>query len=127
MGVQVGWVLRGARPMQPFEGSRPEGGDYAYSIGVGVVPLDQFLRRFQLHLLPKASCASATSVSCPTANVLLFCPFACNYSVVAPPQTNPDSCLVHPAAPLWFCPQYDSTQTMIAGIVLFQQISERRT
>jgi hypothetical protein len=53
MGVQVGWVLRGARPMQPFEGSRPEGGDYAYSIGVGVVPLDQFLRRFQLHLLPK--------------------------------------------------------------------------
>jgi hypothetical protein len=34
MGVQVGSV-RGARPIQPFEGSRPWGGIYAYSMGVG--------------------------------------------------------------------------------------------
>ena len=36
MSVQVG-SIGGARPIQPFEGSRPWGGIYAYSIGVGVM------------------------------------------------------------------------------------------
>jgi hypothetical protein len=36
MSVRVGFV-GGARPIQPFEGSRPWEGIYAYSIGVGVM------------------------------------------------------------------------------------------
>jgi hypothetical protein len=37
--------------------------------------LDEFLRRFLLHLFPKGSCAFATSVSWPNADALNSCRF----------------------------------------------------
>ena len=43
--------------------------------------VDEFLRRFLLHLLPRpASCASATSASSPTGNALCSCRSASAYS-----------------------------------------------
>jgi hypothetical protein len=37
LSVQVDPGAGGARAIQPFEGSRPEGGDYAYSMVLGWV------------------------------------------------------------------------------------------
>jgi hypothetical protein len=42
--------------------------------------LDEFLRRFLLHVLPKGLCASATSVAWPTGDAPLSCHFVFNGS-----------------------------------------------
>jgi hypothetical protein len=51
------------------------------------LPVDEFLRRFLLHVLPRASCASATSASWLTANAPSCCPCASN-CYAAPPETH---------------------------------------
>jgi hypothetical protein len=56
--------------------------DYAHGGSQGVMKLKatEFLRRFFLHVLPKASCASATTACSPTASAKSACPWHKNCS-----------------------------------------------
>jgi len=70
------------------------------------LPLDEFLRRFLLHVLPKVLCASGTSVSWPTGDAPRSCRFAFNCS--APhkkPQAKQDVSSTNDSHDLWRCPK----------------------
>src|ERR1700726_4383170 len=70
------------------------------------LPLDEFLRRFLLHLLPKGFVRIrhfGFLANRKRATILALCFQALN---PAPPsQTQPQASLVQPASPLWLCPQ----------------------
>ena len=68
--------------------------------------LDEFLRRFLLHLLPKGFVRIRNFGFLANRNRATLLPLCFQLlGAVAPPPTQPEASLVQPASPLWLCPQ----------------------
>jgi hypothetical protein len=68
--------------------------------------LDEFLRRFLLHLLPKGFVRIRNFGFLANRNRATLLPLCFQLlGAVAPPPTEPEASLVQPASPLWLCPQ----------------------
>jgi len=68
--------------------------------------LDEFLRRFLLHLLPKGFVRIRNFGFLANRNRATLLPLCFQLlGAVAPPPTEPETSLVQPASPLWLCPQ----------------------
>ncbi len=79
--------------------------DYAHGSKQRVMTLDavEFLRRFFLHVLPRASCASATTACSPTASATGCCPW---HTTCSPPRAASSFlCRRSPDCDLWHCPR----------------------
>jgi len=68
--------------------------------------LDEFLRRFLLHLLPKGFVRIRNFGFLANRNRATLLPLCFQLlGAVAPPPTEPEASRVQPASPLWLCPQ----------------------
>jgi hypothetical protein len=85
------------------------------------LPLDKFLRRFLLHLLPKGFVRIRNfgfSANRKRADLLPLCLQL--LGAVAPPQAEPEASLVQPASPLWRCPQCGSSMVVLERLTAAQ-------
>jgi hypothetical protein len=85
------------------------------------LPLDQFLRRFLLHLLPKGFVRIRNFGFLANRKRAALLPLCLQLlDAGAPPQTEPEASLVQPASPLWLCPQCGGPMVVIERLTATQ-------
>jgi hypothetical protein len=83
--------------------------------------LDEFLRRFLLHILPKGFVRIRNFGFLANRNRITLLPLCFQLlGPVAPPQTEADTSRVPPASPLWLCPRCGGPMTVIERLTAAQ-------
>src|SRR3974390_330115 len=83
--------------------------------------LDEFLRRFLLHILPKGFVRIRNFGFLANRNRATLLPLCFQLlGAVASPQTEPEASLAKPASPLWLCPQCGGPMTVIERLTAAQ-------
>jgi hypothetical protein len=83
--------------------------------------LDEFLRRFLLHILPKGFVRIRNFGFLANRNRATLLPLCFQLlGAVAPPQTEADVSLLQPASPLWLCPQCGAPMAVIERLTAAQ-------
>jgi hypothetical protein len=82
--------------------------------------LDEFLRRFRLHLLPKGFVRIRHFGFLANRRRAILLPICFQVLGAVPPPTEPQASLVQPANPLWLCPQCGGPMVVIERLTAAQ-------